>query len=226
MRGGWSEVAARSHARRLEKEGWLARYPMTRGSGSLFLATRTGIAVASEAVRAAGTPAPTWWAHHCAVAWTAAWVKLRGHELLGARELLEGDEWSGKISWRDRSGFKNASHRPDLIALARTGGHVAIEVELTKKSAERLRAILARHAVWAWKRQTRGVIYVCADQDGCKRIAKHGADVGIARGRGLRVELLETIKDQALAARENARGTLGSVRSARKRPMGGIEGSS
>src|SRR5947209_9223694 len=113
---------------------------MTRGSGSLFLATRTGIAVAAVPVRPAGLPAPTWWAHHCAVAWMAAWVKLRGHELLGARELLEGDEWSGEISWRDRSGFKTASHRPDLIVFGRKGGRFAIEVELAKKSGQRLRA--------------------------------------------------------------------------------------
>jgi hypothetical protein len=42
---GCSEVAARSHARRLEREGWLARFPMTRGEGSLFVATWTGISV-------------------------------------------------------------------------------------------------------------------------------------------------------------------------------------
>ena len=40
---GWSEVAARSHARRLEREGWLERCPMTWGDGSLFLATRKGV---------------------------------------------------------------------------------------------------------------------------------------------------------------------------------------
>ena len=43
---GWSEVAARSHARRLEQERWLVRVPMTRGAGSLFVATRTGVSVA------------------------------------------------------------------------------------------------------------------------------------------------------------------------------------
>jgi hypothetical protein len=41
----WSEVAARSHARRLEREGWLERWPMTWGEGSLFLATRKGMLV-------------------------------------------------------------------------------------------------------------------------------------------------------------------------------------
>ena len=197
---GWSVVAARSHARRLEAEGWLARYPMTRGDGCLFVATRTGITVAAVPVRVSGPPAPTWWAHHCAVAWMAAWVKLRGHELLGPRELLDRDEWSGAISWRDRSGFKNAKHRPDLIACHRGGGYVAIEVELTKKSAERLRAVLSRHAVWRSLRQSGGVIYVCADQEARERIRKHGAAVGLVRGV-LRVELLDTIKAQARVAR-------------------------
>ena len=220
---GWSEVAARSHARRLERKGWLARFPMTRGDGSLFVATRVGIAVAGLPVRAAGPPAPTWWAHHCAVAWMAACLKLRGHGFLGGRELLEGDEWSGAISWRDRSGFKDAKHRPDLIVCTPTGGRVPIEVELTKKSAERLRAILLLHAVGAGH-QTGGVIYVCADEDGCERVKKHGAHVGLAKGRGLRVELLDTIKAQALAAYDEPRARRPSTDSAARRPMLAVDG--
>lgn len=172
---------------------------MTRGKGSLFLATRTGITVAAVPVRAAGPPAPTWWAHHCAVAWMAAWLKLRGHGVLGGRELLEGDEWSGEISWQDRSGYKNARHRPDLIACDRGGGRIAIEVELTKKSAARLRAILWRHAMWRSNGQTGGVVYVCADHEGCRRITTLAAGAGLGKGRGLRIELLDTIKSQALA---------------------------
>jgi hypothetical protein len=155
----------------------------------------------------------------------AAWVKLRGHELLGARELLDRDEWSGAISWRDRSGFKNAKHRPDLIACHRGGGHVAIEVELTKKSAERLRAILARHAVWRSLRQTGGVVYVCDDQEGRQRITKHAADVGLVRGGGLRVELLDTIKTQALALYDEARARPLSTDSAARAPMCAFDGS-
>ena len=192
---------------------------MTRGTGSLFLATRTGIAVTSMPVRAAGPPAPTWWAHHCAVAWTAAWAKLRGHQLLGARELLESDEWSGEISWRDRSGFKNASHRPDLIVFGREGGRFAIEVELAKKSGERLRAILMRHAVSRSSGQIGGVIYVCADQEGCKRITEHGADVGLVKGGGLRVELLDTIKAQALAGYDEFRAARTALSSSRSSAM-------
>jgi hypothetical protein len=221
---GWSEVAARSHARRLEAAGWLARYPMTRGEGPLFVATRTGIAVAAVPVRGAGPPAPTWWAHHCAVAWMAAWLKLRGHQLLGARELFSGDEWSGEISWQDRSGFKNTKHRPDLIACHRDGGRIAIEVELTKKSAARLRAILSRHAVWRSLGQTGGVLYVCRDEDGCKRITKYAAAVGLGKGRGLRVEQLHTIKAQAVAAHEAVRVTRLCRDSAAPPPMLAVDG--
>jgi len=198
---GWSEVAARSHARRLELEGWLARYPMTRGAGSLFLATRPGIAVAGLSLRAAGPPAPTWWAHHCGVAWAAAWLMLRGHAFSGARELLEEGKWSGEITWRDRRGYREATHRPDLVA-HRNGGHVALEIELARKSIERLRAILSRHLLWRSDGTTGGVVYVCGDLDGCERIRTVGAKVGFVGARhGLRVELLDTIKAQAIEAR-------------------------
>ena len=153
----------------------------------------------------------------------AAWLKLRGHGFLGGRELLEGDGWSGGISWRDRSGFKNIKHRPDLIACPRDRGRVAIEVELTKKSVERLRAILLLHAVWTGH-QTGGVIYVCADEDGCERVTKHGAHVGLVKGRGLRVELLDTIKAQARAAHEAVRATRLCRDSAAPPPMLAIDG--
>ena len=55
---GWSEVAARSHARRLEDAGWLARYPMTRGDGSLFLTTRAGVQVLGLPRTAGRRPGP------------------------------------------------------------------------------------------------------------------------------------------------------------------------
>ena len=203
---GWSEVAARSHAKRLQNEGWLARYPMTRGEGSLFVATRTGVAVAAVAVRAAGQPAPTWWAHHCGVAWAATWLAVRGHEFLGARQLLEDGRYASKITWRDRRGYNTASHRPDL--LARTGrAGVAIEVELAKKSTERLRAILWHYAMW---RSTKGggVIYVCADDELCQRVGTVGKEVGLPPDGGwLRIELLATIKQQALVGYEEKKAS-------------------
>ena len=71
---GWSVSVAGSHARRLERAGWLARHRMTRGQGSLLAATRRGVRMSGLAVSAPATPAPTWWAHDCACAWTAAWL--------------------------------------------------------------------------------------------------------------------------------------------------------
>ncbi len=60
---------------------------MRRGDGCLFVPTRVGVAVAGVPVRAPGEPAPTWWAHHCGVAWMAAWLTVRPREFKGSREL-------------------------------------------------------------------------------------------------------------------------------------------
>jgi hypothetical protein len=53
---GCSEVPARRHARRLEREGWLARCAMVRGRGSLFLATRRGVLTTGLPLPAASPP--------------------------------------------------------------------------------------------------------------------------------------------------------------------------
>ena len=135
---GWSEVAARSHARRLEQKGWLARYPMRRGDGSLFVATRAGVAVAGVPVRAPGVPAPTWWAHHCGVAWMAAWLTARKREFLGSCEVNAWETWAGEISWQDHRRFYESRHRPDLVGIRPDGRPVAVEVELAPKSIARL----------------------------------------------------------------------------------------
>jgi hypothetical protein len=200
---GWSEVAARSHARRLEREGWLARYPMRHGDGCLFVATRVGVAVAGVPVRAPGEPAPTWWAYHCGVAWMAAWLTVRPREFKGSRELLEFDEWSDKISWRDHKGHHESHHRPDLVGFRLDGRPIAIEVELAPKSIERIKGILCRHAVWRHAGKSNGVHYVCGNEDGLKRIEK-AAKTGRSFSYddlGLRLMLLDTIKQQAIDMR-------------------------
>ena len=198
---GWSEVAARSHARRLEQAGWLARYPMKRGEGSLFVATRRGVGMTGLPVTAAVVPAATWWAHLSATAWVAAWLTTRGREIQGPREVLADPSWTGRLRWHDRNGFHRVGHRPDLAWLV-DGQRVAIEVELVQKSIARLRAILELHAHWRASGKSAGVIYVCADEPGCARIRKRAAEAGLhpGKGGGLRVEPLETIKVAAVAA--------------------------
>ena len=169
---GWSEVAARSHARRLEAEGWLWRYPMTRGAGSLFVATRIGIRVLGVPLRPAGEPAPTWWAHHSACAWVAAYLDLRERMFVGPRELLEDKAWSGEIHWSDAKGYHHAGHRPDLIAALPNGPVVALEVELARKSMSRLQAIVQLRASGGQPGSREpGVFYVCGDHECAERSA-------------------------------------------------------
>jgi hypothetical protein len=202
---GWSEVAARSHARRLEAEGWLARFPMTRGTGSLFVATRSGNRVLGLSIRPAGTPAPTWWAHHRACAWAAAYLQLRGRTFLGDRELLDQPGFSGRISWTDAKGHHAAGHRPDLVGLFPDGRPVALEVELTQKSLTRLRAILTLHARWRAEGRTSGVLYVCRDQDLAERITSAARAVNGHDLPGVAVRLLDELRRLSTEADEQRR---------------------
>jgi hypothetical protein len=55
---GWGRSAVFSHAKRLEREGWLERYPTLRGHGSLLVATSSGVRMTG--VAPARPPAPMW----------------------------------------------------------------------------------------------------------------------------------------------------------------------
>jgi hypothetical protein len=204
---GWAPATAYSHAQRLVAAGWAARCPTTKGSGSLLYCTAAGIrvvaVVAAPLVRA---PAPTSWAHCRACAWTAAWLSARGRELLGPRQLLADDFWRGELTWQDRSGTHRRTHRPDLAGGLGGGPLMPIEVELTRKSKARLRSVLALHAAWIAAGKTGAVLYVCGTRTLAERVRAQGAEVGLNAGAGLerktlRVELLEDIREQAIAAR-------------------------
>jgi len=177
---------------------------MRRGNGCLFVPTRVGVAVSGVSVRAPGEPAPTWWAHHCGVAWSAAWLTVRGREFKGSRELLEFDTWSDEISWQGHRGFHDSKHRPDLVGFRRDRRPIAVEVELAPKSIERLRGILFRHAVWRHAGKSNGVYYICGDGHALERIntaAKTGRSFRYD-DLGLTLLLLDTIKAEAIEMRE------------------------
>ena len=206
---GWSQPTAYSHAQRLVAAGWAGRCPTALGHGSLLYATNAGVKVAAEvASPMARPPAPTTWAHCRAVAWTAAWLTARGRELLGPRELLVDDFWQAELSWRDRAGDHRRTHRPDLAGGRDEAALLPIEVELTSKTKARLRSVLALHAAWIAAGKTGAVIYVCARRSLAERVRAQGVEVGLSAEAGrqrktLRVELLEEIREQALAARSN-----------------------
>jgi hypothetical protein len=172
-------------------------------------------------VIAASTPAPTWWAHDSACAWTAAWLTVRGRMFLGQREVLSRPEWSGQLHWQDRNSFKRSGHRPDLVALVGSG--VAVEVELAGKSRPRLDAILGLHASWITSGKSGGVIYICGDEEGQRRVQRSAERVG-SFGRKLRLELLDTIKAQAYAGYEAVKSERVTKASAAPRPMLAVDG--
>jgi hypothetical protein len=194
----WGRTAAYSHAERLEGEGFVRRVQTVAREQPLLLATRRGVSVAGVNAVGARPPAPTWWAHAYGCAWTAAWLTGRGRMIQGPQEVAADESWSGEVCWQQRNGQRRASHRPDLAWLVQ-GQRVAIEVELARKSSARLEAILALHSQWLASGQTAGVIYVCGNDYGRRRVVELADAQGLAggEGRGLRVELLSTVVDQA-----------------------------
>lgn len=198
---GWSARTAFSHAERLEDAGWLHRHRMTYGHGSLLSASRRGVAMTGQPVAASRRPAPTWWAHLVASAWTAAWLTVRDQDIQGSREVDADDSWIGEFRWRDGNGPHTAAHRPDLAVVA-GGSRLAVEVELARKSTARLEAIIDLHGRWRAAGTTRGVLYVCGDQSGCERIQELGTERGLSTDRhgGLRIETLARVRSEALAA--------------------------
>jgi hypothetical protein len=204
---GWASPTTFSHASRLVRAGWVKSCPTRRGSGSLIYATRTGVAIAgAPASPLAAEPAPTTWAHCAACAWTAAWLTARGRHVVGTRELLVDDSWHTELEWLERGGVRRRGHRPDLAAGIVAGGSLMpIEVELATKSTARLQAILGLHAAWIAARKTSAVIYVCETAKLGARVRDQATQVGLSTERKtLRVELLDTIRDAALAARTRA----------------------
>jgi hypothetical protein len=150
-------------------------------------------------------PASFTWPHCDASAWTATWLTARGRELLGPREMPLRPEWHGQLHWRERGETRRRGHRPDLATRLWDGALLPIEVELTEKSPARLKAVFALHVEWLMSGHSAGVIYICANQTLAEHVQTTGENAGLSVARGtLRVELLQTIKRQALEARGGA----------------------
>jgi hypothetical protein len=195
---GWSEVAARSHARRLEAEGWLGRVALLWGQGSMFYVTKLGVRVLGTGLGAQPAPQPNWWAHHSACAWTAAWLTLRERRFLGEPEIRLSGEWSERLQWYEGYSWRKSGHRPDFIAWSPNDSVNAIEVELARKSRARLNAILRLHNNWMLHGKVAQLFYIVDDDAAARRIR-----LGMKRNLFLsevkvRIELLDTIKQQAI----------------------------
>jgi len=177
---------------------------MLRGEGSLFFATGKGVRMLGVPLIGCTTPAPIWWAHDVACAWTAAWMTVRGRSFLGPRELLVDPGWSGRLELTHRISGRQLGHRPDFAAMI-NDGPIAVEVELAPKSKRRLDAILRLHRDWLRGKKTSSVVYICGTEEGRRRIQRANERVDVIPGYRMRIELLDTIKEQTRAEFERAR---------------------
>jgi hypothetical protein len=122
--------------------------------------------------------------------------------MLGPRELLLDGAWRDEVQWLERDGVRRRGHRTDLAGGVPGGQLLPIEVELASKSTVRLKSILSLHASWIAAGRTGAVVYVCATSKVSDRVREQAASVGLTSDRKtLRVERLDRVRDQALAAR-------------------------
>lgn len=182
----WSQRAAYNHVARMADAGWVRRVRLDRGEGSLLLVTRAGVRRVLEDHEApldvdAGDElrdvSPTMRAHIVASAWTAAWLDVYGRQWIGPRAIGRDTGWSGRVRYADATGIREVSHAPDLGLLTSDEKRVAVEVELQRKPAARLRGILSMYAA---RGDLEGVMYVT----GNARV--RGALRDVAAGRPLR----------------------------------------
>jgi hypothetical protein len=199
---GWGQATAYSHAQRLRAEGWAEARRRVLGEGSLVYASRTGVRLSGvEAAVLNRKPTAVSWPHYEACAWTAAWLTARGRGMLGAREMLLRDKWRADLHWYEHGETRKRGHRPDLAGRLPDGPLMPIEVELSDKSPARLRAVIALHAQWIDSGRSPAVMYVCANEQIAGHVSDEGASAGLSVEHGtLRVELLETIRQEAVQA--------------------------
>jgi hypothetical protein len=125
--------------------------------------------------------------------------------VLGEPESRHSGDWASRLNWFEGYNLKKSGHRPDLIAWAPSEDVFAIEVELAQKSRARLNAILSLHNHWILQGKLQALFYVVGDEDAARRI-RNGMrrNIFLTDGR-VRIELLDTIKQQAIQGFETKR---------------------
>lgn len=96
-------------------------------------------------------------------------MTVRGRALLGPRELLVDPSWSGRLELTHSISGRQLGHRPDFVGLV-GDDRMAVEVELAPKSKRRLEAILRLHRDWLWDKKTNGIVYICGNEEGRRRV--------------------------------------------------------
>jgi hypothetical protein len=164
------QISGRSARGRLaaaERRGELKVWRLLQGEAPLYTVTTAGLRHAGVSGLSPGRVSAGGARHAAACCGVAAWLALcfPDHRLLGEpairrfeRELGRPLAGSGGMAWAAGAG---ASHRPDLLALPGEGLPIAVEVELTVKSPQRLAGICR---AWARSREVEGVLYLAAEE--------------------------------------------------------------
>ena len=196
---GWGERVAMDHVRRLVAAGLVRRMAMTRGDGSLLLATRDGCARAgyprSFALRGLG---PTNWHRTVVRAWVSAGLHVRGREYWSERQIGDDlDFWERHMIYRDYRGTAHVSHRPDL-GVFWGGKPAAIELELIPTGRVRLLGILRMYAELTEEDGPLSfVVYVAANADVEARVKAVAKQAHLYEGATITFRTVEVIVDQA-----------------------------
>ena len=159
---GITTGAARARLRALQGDGLARSERLLHGAPALHVLTRAGLRAAGRPELGVVALSASSFAHHLAVGRVAAALTSRGAEVCGERELRVWECAEGRALASAEVGYLRdgsiALHRPDLVCTG-AGLPIAIEVELTVKAPERLRAIVRG---WARSRVVAGVVYYAA----------------------------------------------------------------
>jgi hypothetical protein len=165
-----SASSARGRLVAAERDGAMRAWRLLRGCPTLYTVTRGGLRAAGVVGLAPGRISPGTALHaaaccEAAVSLEAAFpaLSLFGEPALRRREAERGVALAVQPGMRLPDGGAR-SHRPDLLLVgpeATGSGPVAVEVELTVKSPERLAAICL---AWARSREVSGVLYLASAQ--------------------------------------------------------------
>lgn len=138
----------------------LEQVRLLHGEPGLYVATRAGLRWAGLEQLGPCRVSVGAFEHWQACATLAAALGAGGHEVWSERDLRTAERESGRLIASVRVGQAERLHQPDLVLRPGTEGErVAVEVELSVKSAHRLEAICRG---WARARHLAGVRYYAA----------------------------------------------------------------
>ena len=177
---GFGRRATYSHMARLAGEGLLEREFDRDGSVVAITAKGRREVGADRGKLRSGASHGSGLRHARAVSWVAASLTLREREWLSDRELRRFVDWQTPVILANSRG----RHRPDLGVVMPGGVRVAVEVELSHKSPQRLAAIFAghEHAI-ATGQIAGGVIYVCDRADVLAAVQRAAVRAGLPQQR-------------------------------------------